>query len=107
MDDARRRWDESKRIIRSACEALAMARDRRPVFARHWCQQSGDSFVLLQDATRMFCEAVSACYGEDPARRWDPALPEWLLNHPERCEETLARLESAAFLERAVALAEA
>jgi hypothetical protein len=55
--------------------------------------------VLLLDATQLLCRAVSAQQGEDPGHRWSPALPELLLAHPERCEETLALIERKEFQE--------
>jgi hypothetical protein len=53
--------------------------------------------VLLLDATQLLCRAVSVQQGEDPDCRWSPALPELLLAHPERCEETLALIERKEF----------
>ena len=60
-----------------------------------FCQ--ADCFVLLQDASRLFCQYVSEFYGEPSSSRWAPALPELLLSHPERCQETLALVEREDF----------
>ena len=58
---------------------------------------TSDSYVSLEDATLMFCCAVSQRYGEEPTRRWSDFLPELLLCHPERCEEVLGLIEREQF----------
>lgn len=58
---------------------------------------SADCYVLLQDATRLYCQYVSAYFGESESSRWSPALPEVLLSHPERCQETLDLVERKEF----------
>jgi hypothetical protein len=75
------------------------ARQNVSVFTRDLYGPSADCYVLLHDASKLFCEAISAYYGEAVERRWSPALPELLLAHPEKCYETLALVESREFQE--------
>lgn len=58
---------------------------------------SADCYVLLQDASKLYCDYVSACHGEAAGSRWSPSLPEILLAHPERCRETLELVERKDF----------
>lgn len=99
MKDAERNWGRAKAIIRSACGMLKNRRDRAPVFVRELHGADADYYVLLQDATKIFCRAISELRGETPDHRWSPALPELLLAYPERCEETLALIESDRYRE--------
>ena len=58
---------------------------------------SADCYVLLQDASKLYCQYVSEHYQEPPETRWSPSLPEVLLAHPERCQETLELVEREDF----------
>jgi len=58
---------------------------------------NADCYVLLQDATKLYCQYVSEYYGELSTSRWSPSLPEVLLAHPERCNETLELVERKDF----------
>ena len=78
---------------------LDHARQRVSLFPTASYEPSADCYVLLYDASKLFCQAVSRGYGETSERRWSPALPELLLAHPERCHETLALIESKEFHE--------
>lgn len=89
--------ERAKAIIASACEVLARSRELTPAFASHTPGADPDCYVLLHDATQLFCRAVSELYGEDAARRWSPLLPDYLLAHPDKCEETLGQLEQREF----------
>jgi hypothetical protein len=109
--DAARAWEEQTRIIagmaRSSepsralitmlCDHLQHLKGRRPRFADIAKPFTNDSYVLLEDATQMFCRAVSEAYGEEPTRRWNDFLPEFLLLHPERCDEVLGLIEQKHF----------
>jgi hypothetical protein len=83
-------------IIISACNMLLNARSLTGP-GREQPFSQADCYVLLQDATRLFCQYVSDFYGEPRTSRWAPALPELLLSHPERCKETLALVEREDF----------
>ena len=87
----------SRAVIRLACEMLNHARKTEPVFASDSPEPGTDCRVLLHDATKLFCDAVSEQHGERFARRWSPVLPEFLAAHPERCDETLALVEREGF----------
>ncbi len=58
---------------------------------------NADCYVLLQDATKLFCQYVSEFYGEPATSRWSPSLPELLLSHPDRCLEALELIEKKDF----------
>lgn len=93
MKDAATNLARSKSIITSACLMLEYSRDHAPSFAREAPGSDADCYILLHDATRLFCRYVSEQYGEESASRWSPALPEVLLAHPEKCNEALALVE--------------
>jgi hypothetical protein len=97
MSDAEKKLAKSRAIITSACNVLLRARDNAPVFGREAYASSADCYVLLHDATKMYCQHLCEQYGEPENKRWSPALPELLLSHPEKCRETLALLESKEF----------
>ena len=97
---------EPRAVILMLCEHLKYLKGRRPRFADISRPFTTDSYLLLQDATQTFCRAVSERYGEEPTHRWNDFLPEFLLLHPERCDEVLAlieqqRFESVGYLELA------
>lgn len=89
----------SRQIITTACAMLQTAQVRAPRFARESYSASADCYVLLADATRMFCDCLCEQFGEPVNKRWSAALPELLLAHPARCRETLALLERRDFKE--------
>jgi len=99
MTDPGRELEKLRAIITSACNMLNHAQENVSVFTRDLHGPSADCYVLLHDASKMFCEAVSQSHGETSERRWSPALPELLLAHPEKCRETLALVESKEFHE--------
>jgi hypothetical protein len=99
MSDAGKNLAKSRAIITSACNVLHQARQITPAFGREVYASSADCYILLHDATRLFCQYVGELYGETDNKRWSPALPELLLSHPERCNETLALLERKEFTE--------
>lgn len=115
-DERQQRLEKSRAIITTACEMLvsvsrgpegpaagrafgARAAGAGAVDGRQAGSCHADCYVLLQDATKMFCESVSEKFGEPAERRWSPVLPELLLAHPEKCRETLALLEKEEFKE--------
>lgn len=89
--------ERSKAIITGACSMLDRARMRGPGFAREIYEPSSDCYVLLVDATKMFCQALSECHPDARAPRWSPQFTEFLFAHPEKCREALALLESMNF----------
>lgn len=99
MKDVALEWEHARSVIRNACQMLADARASTPVFARSLDGLEEDFAVLLRDAARMFCRAVSRQHDEPPDSRWSPEIAERLLAHPERCDETLARVEEASAAE--------
>jgi hypothetical protein len=88
---------EPRAVILMLCEHLKYLKGRQPRFAGIAQPFTTDSYVLLQDATQMFCRAVSESYGEEPTQRWNDFLPEFLLLHPERCDEVLGLIEQKWF----------
>jgi hypothetical protein len=90
---------KARAIITSACNMLHQAQRFAPGFARDLPFSSADCYILLQDATKLFCHYVSELYDEPAGKRWSPSLPELLLSHPERCQETLALVEQKEFKE--------
>jgi len=99
MSDLNRNLGKSKAIITSACSMLQQARKLAPAFGRELYVSSADSYILLHDASKLFCQYVAELYGESDGKRWSPALPELLLSHPEKCAETLALIEQKDFKE--------
>lgn len=97
MNDAGKNLNKARAIIASACNVLQSARQLSPAFGRTAYASSADCYILLHDATKLFCHYVSEFYGEEASKRWSPALPEILLAHPEKCSETLALLERKEF----------
>jgi hypothetical protein len=93
MNDTDRKFEKSKAIIISTCRMLDLARQGSPQFPHEFNGSAADFYVLLHDATKLFCQAVSQHWGETDNHRWSPALPELLLSHPERCDETLALVQ--------------
>ena len=74
-----------------------LAQSRLVPFRRDLSGANADFHILLTDATKLFCQAVSDVYGELEETRWSPAIAEVLLAFPERCEETLKLLEAKDF----------
>jgi len=97
MNDCGKNLAKSRAIITSACRALQHT--RRKASGRDLYVSSADSYVLLHDATKLFCQCVSEQFGETENKRWSPVLPELLLSHPEKCGEALALLECREFKE--------
>ena len=89
--------EQARAIITSACRMLRHAREVTPFFGRDRYAPPADCRVLLSDATKLFCAAVSQHRGEPAGHRWSAALPDWLLAHPEKCDETLALVASEPF----------
>ena len=56
--------EKSKALITVACGMLNQAKEKKSVFALDLFAPSSDCYVLLLDATKMFCEAVSDRYQE-------------------------------------------
>jgi hypothetical protein len=115
-DETQKRLAKSRAIITTACEMLlSVSRGPGgdygtgggsaggPYGGPGSGEQAGfchaDCYVLLQDATKLFCQSVSEKFGEPPERRWSPVVPELLLAHPEKCREMLALLELEEFKE--------
>ena len=76
---------------------LDHARTRGPGFSRECLEPSSDCYVLLVDATKMFCQALGECQPDAPAPRWSPRFTEFLFTHPDQCREALALVESRDF----------
>jgi len=88
---------ESRTVIMMLCDHLQHLKGHAPRVAEVAKPFTNDSYFLLEDATQMFCRAVSETYGEEPTRRWNDFLPEFLLLHPERCDEVLGLIEQKHF----------
>jgi hypothetical protein len=99
MSDAELKLAKSKAIITSACHVLQHAQRIAPAFGREIYASSADCYILLHDATKLFCQGLCDQYGETENKRWSAALPELLLSHPDKCGEALALLERRDFKE--------
>jgi hypothetical protein len=94
MRNARKCLAESRAIITNACAILREAQHGSVTFGREMYASSADCYVLLHDATKLFCRAVSQIRGEPETNsNWSPAVAELFLCHPDKCEEALAWLE--------------
>jgi hypothetical protein len=99
MKDLGKNLASSKSIIVSACRILEYAQTITPLAGREQYASSADCYVLLHDATKLFCKYASELHGEAESKRWSAVVPELLLSHPEKCAETLALLERKDFKE--------
>ncbi len=99
MTDVEKKLTKARLIITSACKMLQHARESAPRFGQERYASSADCYILLADATKIFCQQICALHGETLNKRWSAALPELLLSHPEKCSETLALLEAKDFKE--------
>src|SRR4029434_498095 len=94
MSNARKRLAESRAIITSTCAILQEAQQGTVTFGPEMYASSADCYVLLHDATKLFCGAVSQIRGEQETHsRWSPDVPGLFLCHPDKCEDALAWLE--------------
>ena len=89
--------EQARAVITQICENLERIKHRNPSFSEIMEAAVTDSHVLLTDSTQMFCRAVSQTYGEEPTHRWSDFLPDFLLIHPERCDEILHLIEQKHF----------
>jgi hypothetical protein len=94
MSNARKCLAESRAIITSTCAILQEAQQGTVTFGPEMYASSADCYVLLHDATKLFCRAVSQIHGEQETHsRWSPDVPGLFLCHPDKCEDALAWLE--------------
>ncbi len=91
------RKEQARTIITVACQMLDHSRRAGPARAAAALNLGDDCMVLLNDATRSFCQAVSEHLGERGTSRWTSVLPKFFYEHPEKCGEILAQLESKDF----------
>jgi hypothetical protein len=99
MSDTEKKLAKSRAIIASACNVLQHARQIQPAFGRELYASNADCYILLHDATKLFCQCLCDQFGEAENKRWSPAIPELLLSHPDKCGETLSLLERKDFKE--------
>ena len=99
MNDLGKNLASSRSIIVSACRMLQYAQSIMPLAGRERYASSADCYVLLHDATKLFCKYASELHGETDSKRWSAVVPELLLSHPEKCAGTLALLECKDFKE--------
>ena len=45
-----------------------------PAFGREVYASSADCYILLHDATKLFCQYVGEIHGDTDNKRWSPAL---------------------------------
>ena len=81
------RAEKSAALIKQICHVLHQARTKSAStdavsFTR------GDVGFLLWNATKLYCNAKEEM-NDGSGHTWSPELPEFLLDHPEQCEETL------------------
>ncbi len=86
--------DEARKIIEMACRMLQGHRRMPMRFGVGRSELEADCYVLLEDAARWFCAAVSEQRGEPVAECWSSALPQTLFEHPEVCEDILLGVEA-------------
>lgn len=94
MSDELNKRDQARQVITISCQMLEYARKSPPLFSRGVCGFGDDCYVLLDDATRLFCSSVSESLGEPPLSRWSAILPRLLFDHPDRCQAILAMIEN-------------
>jgi hypothetical protein len=85
---------QAKTVIQVACRMLERQRRMPPMFAQGAPNLGDDCHVLLEDATRSFCEDVREARREPGAGDWPAIVSRMLLEHPEHCEAILSLLES-------------
>ena len=85
--------EQARSIITVACQILDHSRSMAPAFAQRMFNLGDECYVLLDDATRLYCQAVSEHLGEHGKSRWTSVLPRFLYEHPEKCDEILALVE--------------
>lgn len=94
MNEEFTKRDQVRRVILVACQMLEHTRRTPPRFGRGHEFLNDDCYMLLDDAARFYCAALSESRGEAPASRWSDVLPKLLFEHPDRCDEILAMVES-------------
>ena len=97
MTDVEKKTARARLIITSACKMLQNAREHAPRFGQERYASNADCYILLADSTKIFCQQICERHGEPLNKRWSAVLPELLLSHPEKCDETLALLEEKEF----------
>ncbi len=91
------RKEQARTIITVACQMLDYSRRMGPILSQGLCKLGDDCYVFLHDATKLYCQAVSEKLGERSTQRWTAVLPRLLYEHPEKCDEILALVESQGF----------
>lgn len=83
------RSEKSARIIASICYFLAHSQKipHGIPYKGHEHDLRDSLFPALNDATKIFCQAV--CEHRKDTQRWSPELAPYLFEHPDKCEETL------------------
>ncbi len=89
--------EQAKSIILVACQMLDHSRRMTPAISQRLFNLGDECFVLLDDATRLYCQAVSEHLGERGKSRWTSVLPQFLYEHPDKCDEVLALMERRDF----------
>lgn len=87
--------DQARKIIEMACRVLSRYRRQPTRFGVGRSELEMDCYVLLEDASRWFCAALSEEQGEPLTDGVSRTLPRTLFEHPEVCEDILVRLETA------------
>ena len=83
------RAEKSAVLIQQICHALQQARpkDGSPV-PEKVCLSRAELGALLWNSTKLYCDAKEES-NDDAANTWSPELPQYLLDHPDKCDETL------------------
>jgi hypothetical protein len=80
------RAEKSAALIKQICHALHQARGKDA--SGNISLSRGEFGALLWNATKLYCDAKEEANPEGD-NTWSPELPEYLLDHPDKCEETL------------------
>jgi len=85
-------------LVRKACSMLLSVRDRGPAWKAGLPGLHADLAVLLEDAVRMYCHAISPGYAEVAGGQQPARWAELLVVSPEQCDEILAQIAAGASL---------
>jgi hypothetical protein len=97
MNSQTSKREAGRTVISLACETLCRFRRVPPAFPETLRDFPDDCYVLLRDATQMYCAGVSEGRGENPGRRWSESLPKMLFEHPELWRAILEYFERKDF----------
>ncbi len=82
------RAEKSATLIQQICHTVHQARAMDATGAGNVSFSRAGLTGLLWNATKLYCDAKEESHIE-AANTWSPELPEYLIDHPDKCDETL------------------